>query len=176
MPRIISGDYGGLVIKTPGFELRPTSDQVKEYIFNVVRDWEDLIVADLFSGSGSLGLEALSRGARAVDFVDKHALAIRTITENLEKLSVHNKTIRRFKTNAQTFCTKYPGYYDRILADPPYKLTLQETFFQSISGALKKGGLFILEYSVHNKEYIHTDMKRLKEKYFGETGVWIYEK
>jgi len=176
MPRIISGEFGGLVIKTPGYDLRPTSDKVKEYIFNVIRDWEGMTVVDLFAGSGSLGLEALSRGATVVDFVDKHPLSIRMITENMEKLALEKKEIRRFKTNARTFCSNYTDYYDRILADPPYKLRLDKIFFQSVSTALKKGGMFILEYSVRETEQILTDLILIKEKVFGETGVRIYEK
>lgn len=176
MPRIISGQFGGLVIKTPGYELRPTSDKVKEYIFNVIRDWEGKTVADLFAGSGSLGLEALSRGAASVDFVDKHPLSIRMITENMAKLDLDHKEIRRFKMNARTFCSHYTEHYDRILADPPYKLRLDASFFQSVSTALKEGGLFILEFSIRETNQILTDMNMVKEKVFGETGVRIYEK
>ncbi|MDD5582928.1 MAG: 16S rRNA (guanine(966)-N(2))-methyltransferase RsmD [Candidatus Marinimicrobia bacterium] len=176
MPRIISGEYGGLVIKTPRYALHPTSDRVKEYIFNVIKVWKGLTVVDLFAGSGSLGLEALSRGADAVDFVDNHALAISTITENLKILSPMDKTIRRFKANAQTFCTKYPHYYDRIFADPPYQLPLQDSFFLSVANALKSHGLFILEYSVHSHDKFFVPLTLLREKKFGETGVRIYEK
>jgi 16S rRNA (guanine966-N2)-methyltransferase len=176
MPRIISGEFGGLVIKTPGYKIRPTSDKVKEYIFNVIREWEGMTVADLFAGSGALGLEALSRGASSVDFVDKHPLSIQIITENMEKLNLDHKEIRRFKKNARTFCSHYTEYYDRILADPPYTLSLDASFFQSVSTALKKGGLFVLEYSVHETNQILTDMNLIKEKVFGETGVRIYEK
>ncbi|MGC9512983.1 MAG: RsmD family RNA methyltransferase [Fidelibacterota bacterium] len=176
MPRIISGEFGGRVIKTPGYELRPTSDKVKEYIFNVIRDWEGKTVADLFAGSGSLGLEAVSRGAISVDFVDSHPLSIRMITENMERLNLDHPEIRRFKMNARTFCSRYMEYYDRILADPPYKLRLDASFFLSVSKALKKGGLFVLEFSIRETDAILTDMNLVKEKVFGETGVRIYEK
>ncbi len=176
MPRIISGDYGGRVIKTPGYHLRPTSDKVKEYIFNVIRDWDSCVVADLFSGSGSLGIEALSRGAQAVDFVDNHYDAIRTIRANLDMFPSQGKNIRTLKLNALNHCQHYSDYYDRILADPPYALKLPLSFFQYVFASLKNGGLFILEYSIRRKESFETGLTCIKEKHFGETGVWIYEK
>ncbi len=177
MPRIISGEYGGLIIKSPGYDLRPTSDKVKEYIFNVIRDWENAVVADLFAGSGSLGFEALSRGASTVVFVDKHFDSIQTIHNTINRLPGHEiKDIHCYKSNALTFCHRYPDNFDRILADPPYKLPLPDSFFQSIGSALKTGGLFILEFSIHEKSCIFPELKLVKEKYFGETGVRIYEK
>jgi 16S rRNA (guanine966-N2)-methyltransferase len=176
MPRIISGEYGGRVIKAPARHVRPTSDKVKEYIFNVIRDWDGCVVTDLFAGSGSLGLEAISRGASFVDFVDNHYDSIRTIALNLTLFPDHEKQARIFKSNALTHCKHYSDHYDRVLADPPYKCDLPETFFTLVALSLKKGGLFILEYSVHGKEKIRTGMTLVKERYFGETGVWIYEK
>ncbi|HDT12054.1 MAG TPA: hypothetical protein ENO01_00200 [Candidatus Marinimicrobia bacterium] len=177
MPRIISGEYGGLVIKTPGYDLRPTSDKIKEYIFNVIRDWDSMVVVDLFAGSGSLGFEALSRGASSVDFADRHYDSIQTIQSTLKRLSGYeNKNVRCFKSNALTFCKQHPGRYDRILADPPYSLSLPDSFFHSIVTALKTGGLFVLEFSIHQKNRINPELKLMKEKYFGETGVRIYEK
>jgi len=177
MPRIISGEYGGLIIKAPGYDLRPTSDKVKEFIFNVIRDWEEMVVADLFAGSGSLGFEALSRGASLVDFVDRHYDSVQTIGTTLKRLSSHEtKNVRCYKSNALTFCNRSAGRYDRILADPPYSLSLPDSFFQSIGTALKAGGLFIIEFSIHRKEQINPELKLIKEKFFGETGVRIYEK
>lgn len=177
MPRIISGEYGGLVINSPGYDLRPTSGKVKEFIFNVIRDWEELIVADLFAGSGSLGFEALSRGASVVDFVDRHYDSIQTIQTTLKRLSGHEmKDVRCYKGNALTYCNRYAERFDRILADPPYSLILPDSFFQSVGTALKTGGLFVLEFSMHHQDRINMELKLIKEKFFGDTGVRIYEK
>src|SRR5215210_7061266 len=86
--RIIAGSRKGHRIDAPrGRATRPTSDRVRENVFNLVQTWiEDAVVLDLFAGSGAMGMEALSRGANRAVFVESHADACRTIERNLDKL------------------------------------------------------------------------------------------
>jgi len=175
MPRIISGKHGGLKLKSPKHNIRPTADRVKEYIFNVYREYEGTIVLDLFSGIGSLGIEAYSRGAKEVYLVENNNQSIDIINKNIDIVNNRDK-IKCYKANAVNFCSEYSEHYDVIFADPPYKLELDGVFFKNIYLALKDGGIFIFEDTVKRKYDIFDSFKLKKEKKFGETGVWIYEK
>ena len=175
MPRIISGKHGGLKLISPKHNLRPTADRVKEYIFNVFQKFDNKNILDLFSGIGSLGIEAYSRGAEKVFLVDNSNRSIQIIKKNLSKIN-DPKSIKYYKSNAFTFCNEYIEYFDVIFADPPYKLNLKNDFFKSVYLALKVGGIFIFENSIKNKFDIIDSLIMRKEKIFGETGVWIYEK
>lgn len=175
MPRIISGKHGRLKLISPKHNLRPTADRVKEYIFNVFHEFNDKTVLDLFSGIGSLGIEAYSRGAEEVFLVENNNRSIEIIKKNLSKIN-NPKHIKYYKSNAFNFCNEYDEYFDMIFADPPYKLNLKNEFFKSVYLALKVGGIFILENSIKNKFDIMDSLILRKEKKFGETGVWMYEK
>src|SRR5215510_14424421 len=92
--RIVSGSAGGLHLKVPkGHKTRPTADQVREAIFNILSSrfpLEDIAVLDLFAGTGALGIEALSRGARSAVFVDASPEAQRIIQENLKAIGLRH--------------------------------------------------------------------------------------
>ncbi|MEA3500616.1 MAG: RsmD family RNA methyltransferase [Candidatus Marinimicrobia bacterium] len=175
MPRIISGKHGGIKLISPKHNIRPTADRVKEYIFNVLQEFDNKVVLDLFSGIGSLGIEAYSRGAKEVFLVENNNRSIDIIKRNLSKIN-NPKNIKYYKSNALNFCNEYSEYFDTIFADPPYKLKLEKDFFDSIYLALKVGGIFIFENSIKNKFDIMDSLILRKEKKFGETGVWMYEK
>ncbi len=122
MLRIISGEFKGRRLKTPsGRTVRPTSDRVREAWFSILQQFiPDARVLDLFAGSGALGFEALSRGARVVDFVEKHSASLAAIRANAETLNVTDRvTIHR--SDAMRFAERLqPGAYDVAFADPPY--------------------------------------------------------
>src|ERR687897_1312922 len=117
---IIAGSRKGARIFAPkGHEVRPTGDRVREAVFNLVGPVDELDVLDLFAGSGAMGLEALSRGAAGVTFVEGDRAACRTISENLERLGL---------TGARVTCgdalwalRQTPPMYDLFLVDPPYE-------------------------------------------------------
>ena len=118
--RIIAGTHRGRRIAAPkGLATRPTGDRVREAAFNLIGPVDDARVLDLFAGSGALGLEALSRGAASVTFVESDKAACRTIADNLAKLKL---------TGARVTCgdavwavRRDSGPYDLILVDPPYE-------------------------------------------------------
>src|SRR3954470_10062030 len=95
--RIIAGEHrGARIFAPPGRDTRPTSDRVRENVFNIVAPWvEGARVLDVFAGSGAMGLEALSRGAESAVFVEADAGAVRTIERNLDKLRLRGATVLR---------------------------------------------------------------------------------
>ena len=122
MIRIIAGDFKGRRLKTPvGDRVRPTAGRVREAWFSIVqRSVPGARVLDLYAGSGALGLEALSRGAAAVAFVEKHRSSLTVLNANIKTLDVGDRaTVHR--TDALKFVERLqPGQYDVAFADPPY--------------------------------------------------------
>jgi 16S rRNA (guanine966-N2)-methyltransferase len=122
--RIIAGELGGRSIKVPKSKLvRPTTDKNKEAIFNYLTnklDFGELKVCDLYAGTGSLGLEALSRGAKEVHFVEQNFVVYKNLQHNIETLSVENRT-KVFKMSCLRFSSLAEHcQYDLIIADPPF--------------------------------------------------------
>ena len=122
MIRIIGGEFKGRRLKTPATDkVRPTADRVREAWFSILqRAIRGARVLDLFAGSGALGLEALSRGAATVDFVEVHRLAIAALKANIKTLHVDDRTVIH-RGDAVKFAEKlHPGQYGVAFADPPY--------------------------------------------------------
>lgn len=122
--RIIAGIYKGRIIKMPNSKLvRPTTDKVKESLFNILVnqiDFEGIKVCDIYAGSGSLGLEALSRGAGEVHFIEKNFPVQKNLDENIKALGAE-KQCRIFRMEAVAFSKKAQHEkYDLVLADPPF--------------------------------------------------------
>ncbi len=152
--RIISGIYKGRRLDLPkNLNLRPTTDMAKESLFNVLRnlvDFEEIEALDLFSGTGSISYELISRGAQSVVAVESNSQQIRFIESVKHKLDLTNLRVLRmdvfqfFKNNKQA--------YDIIFADPPYDMEAFEEVPQQIfaKGLLKEDGIFVLE---HSKKY-----------------------
>lgn len=173
--RVIAGIYKGRILYGPkGNSIRPTSDRIKESIFNYIgNDIQGSVICDLFSGTGNLSIEALSRGARYSVLVDNSRQALDLIHRNInlvglpEKCQIIKKDVIQYlKNNKETF--------DIIFADPPYFSRVYEKMIAIIeeNELLKKGGLFILEHS--SKRNISSPSNRLSkknEKNFGDTTV-----
>ena len=140
--RIIAGQFGGRLIFTPRNKVtHPMGDRERSAVFNMLRgDVEETVVLDAFAGSGALGLEALSRGAEAVDFLENDTKAVATIKENIQKLGVEKNT-RVMKKLGSTL-----KKYDLIFADPPYDKS-QYTMVLKLVKLLSPGGVFVLSHS-----------------------------
>ncbi|NOX90843.1 MAG: 16S rRNA (guanine(966)-N(2))-methyltransferase RsmD [Calditrichaeota bacterium] len=121
--RIISGVYKGRKLKSSDdFSIRPTTDRVKALIFNVLQDFpEGKTVVDIFSGSGSLGLEALSRGAKKVYFVDKSSKSLAVLKQNIELIGIPEENYTIIKQDALQFARTADFQADLLLLDPPFK-------------------------------------------------------
>jgi len=130
--RVISGTARGRKLKKPsGFDIRPTSDIVKEAVFNIIQfDIEGRRVLDLFAGTGQMGVEALSRGAGSVVFVDSKADAVKLIKENL-RLCGFSDSATVCLSDALKFL-EHGDRFDVIFIDPPYDTPLAETALRKI--------------------------------------------
>jgi 16S rRNA (guanine966-N2)-methyltransferase len=146
--RIISGEFGGRFVSADvGRATHPMGDRVRSALFNMV-DVSGATVLDAYAGTGALGLEALSRGAKRVDFVENNQQAQKVITENITMLGVDDRA-KLYKMSIKTFLAKTTETkYDIILADPPYKSLPAEfsTVFE-LKNVVKNKGLMILSYS-----------------------------
>jgi 16S rRNA (guanine966-N2)-methyltransferase len=134
--RVIAGSLGGRALYAPrGTATRPTSDRVREALFSILGDIEGARVLDLFAGSGSLAIEALSRGASAATLVDSSAAAIAAIRRNLTALELSAQVHRRpALAYLESACSARPQY-DLVFLDPPYRHA--GTLGQELSVALQ---------------------------------------
>jgi len=144
--RVISGTHRGRKLKEPaGLEIRPTSDMVKESIFNIIQfDMEGRSVLDLFAGTGQLGIEALSRGAKNAVFVDASAQAVKIIKDNLSTCGFENARV----VNADAIDSlRRVGEFDIIFLDPPYDTALIDSALAKIIefDILRENGIIICE-------------------------------
>ena len=128
MTRIVAGVAGGRRLAVPPRGTRPTTDRVREALFNVLAvrcDFDGLRVLDLYAGSGALGLEALSRGAASVTFIDSDRRAAEVIGRNIEVVGLPGATVRRAAV-ATVLAACAPEPMDLVLADPPYEVAAGE--------------------------------------------------
>ena len=178
--RVISGLYKGRNIK--GYDIdgtRPTMDRVKESISSSIQDYiNDSIVLDLFSGSGNLGIEALSNGAIKSYFVDNNKIAINTIKENINNLKIDNYSIifddymnalKTFKNNNIKF--------DIVFLDPPYKYNYIDDVISYMidNDLLNKDALIICEFE-NSIKIDYKELSIIKEKKYGYKKVIIFKK
>ena len=174
--RVISGIYKGRNLN--GFDIdgtRPTMDRVKESMFASIQSYiKDGVVLDLFAGSGSLGIEALSNGCSICYFVDNNKIAIDTINKNT--FDINNKVIlnKDYKSALEHFKNNNIKF-DLILLDPPYKNNLLNDAIKYIEeyDLLNKDGILVCEYEVDD---IKTNYELLKSKKYGFKYVNIYKK
>ncbi|WP_370063210.1 16S rRNA (guanine(966)-N(2))-methyltransferase RsmD [Mycobacterium sp. MAA66] len=140
MTRIIGGRFGGRRIVVPPKGTRPTTDRVRESLFNVLAarfDFDDATVLDLYAGSGALGLESLSRGARSALFVESDRRAAAVISRNISELGVSGAVVRCGPV-AAVLAGGAGRAADLVFADPPYEVSAGEV--ESNLAALSAGG------------------------------------
>ncbi|MCI8303029.1 MAG: 16S rRNA (guanine(966)-N(2))-methyltransferase RsmD [Lawsonibacter sp.] len=146
--RIISGSARGRRLKEPqGMETRPTTDKVKESLFNIIQfEVEGRRVLDLFAGTGQLGLEALSRGAEHCVFVDQRREAAALVRENI-KLCRFEDRAQVVQEEAQWFLRSCKERFDVIFLDPPYGTNLLEQCVEKIArfDILREHGIIVCE-------------------------------
>jgi 16S rRNA (guanine966-N2)-methyltransferase len=193
--RVIAGIAGGIPLHTPRSDLRPTMDMVKGAIFSSLG--EGIVgarVLDLFAGSGALGIEALSRGAASVTFVESDRRAVAAIEKNLEKtklagtaVSVQSDDVFRYldrrggagdQRGLADGRAGAPGSFDIILADPPYAKAPGERDFTpellgspSLRAALAADGIFVLEHLPGAALPLGAWWECVRDKRYGATAV-----
>lgn len=176
--RIVAGTAGGIVLEIPRTDIRPTMDRVRGAIFSSLGDLvAGATVLDLFAGSGALGIEALSRGAKSAIFVESQPKCVATIRRNLAKAHLTGD-VRQ--TDAFTFLARADpsSRYDLIFADPPYckrvddRDFIGELFATEILGRiLDPGGILILEQAPGSRLPAPSNWDLLRQKKYGSTEV-----
>lgn len=170
--RIISGKYKGRNIK--GYDIdgtRPTMDRVKESLFGIIQNYiPNSVCLDLFAGSGSLGIEAISNGAKVCYFNDSNKEMIKILNENLKGMD--NSIV--FNKEYDKFLNEIDEKFDVIFLDPPYKMNLISSSIDIIiqRSLLKEDGIIICEYET---EEIECNLKLIKEKKYGSKKIKIYK-
>lgn len=184
--RVITGKYKGRKLNTPSdYDIRPTSDKAKEALFSIIaNEIYGSNVLDLFAGTGSLGIEALSRGAQYCVFGDNSRKSLSLVKENLEHCRVEEKTRlmageykKVLKNLADRIEDGLEEPFDIIFLDPPYNKGLLEDAFQLIreGNVLAEDGVIVAE---HRKEEILAEQmygfEKTKERRYGVVTLSIY--
>ncbi len=176
--RVITGSARGAKLRTlEGLSTRPTSDRVKEAIFNIIQfDIEGRRVLDLFGGSGQLAIEALSRGAAYAVLVDQNPQAVSVIKENLKKTKLDQKA-SVFQSDYLRFLSTTRERFDIIFLDPPYAENFIENALRKISeiDILTEGGIIVCERSRERSLPATVgDLICSKDYCYGKTAVNLY--
>ncbi|WP_136659641.1 16S rRNA (guanine(966)-N(2))-methyltransferase RsmD [Nitratireductor sp. XY-223] len=180
--RIVGGSFKGRSLAGPRSQsIRPTTDRTREALFNILahahaKAIEDKRVLDLFAGTGALGLEALSRGARFSLFVEKSAEGRGLLRANIEKLGVQgrSKVYRRDAAMLGEIGTLEP--FDLVFADPPYGRGLGERALAAaaVGGWLRPGALVLLEERAGTEPRPGDEFNLLETRSFGDTAVRFF--
>ncbi len=148
--RVITGTARGMRLKTlEGNDVRPTAEKIKEAMFSIVQfDLEDAVILDLFSGSGQLGIEALSRGAAKAYFVDSSPASIGVVRENLKHTKLEENAVVCNMPNS-AFLRTTPAKFDIAFLDPPYGKKLIQRSLPALTEKMSDNGIIVCE---HEKE------------------------
>jgi 16S rRNA (guanine966-N2)-methyltransferase len=178
--RIISGQYRGRALSTVrDLSVRPTTDRAKQTIFDILSnrlDLDGIQVLDLFAGSGSLGLEAISRGAASVTFVDKASQSLRALESNIETLGCADRCTA-YTADVFWFLKNTRRAFDLVFVDPPYRLDRIEELPNALyeSPVVKEGTIVVMEHSKESQVIVSDTMYDVTRKAFGQTTVLILE-
>jgi 16S rRNA (guanine966-N2)-methyltransferase len=171
--RIIAGTHRGHRIAAPkGTSTRPTSDRVRENAFNLIGPVDGADVLDLFAGSGAMGLEALSRGAESVVFVESDRDACRTINANLDKLRLHGTVLcqdalRALGSERRTF--------DLVLCDPPYGYD-HARLEPQLARLVAEDGLLVYESSRRDEPPAPPGLQQTTSRTYGSARLTLFRR
>lgn len=176
--RVVSGSARGCKLQpVPGMNTRPTTDRVKENVFNLIQDHvRGAEVLDLFAGTGQLGIEALSRGAQHCDFVEHNKTAFGIVSKNVESARVKDKSALH-RTEAADFVSRAGRQkYDLIFLDPPYGGEILENALKLIErfDILSVNGIIICESAVEDR-FAH-GFEAVRERRYGATLITVLQR
>jgi 16S rRNA (guanine(966)-N(2))-methyltransferase RsmD len=175
--RVIAGSRKGHKLVAPhGLDTRPTSDRVRENVFNLVGPVDGARVLDLFAGSGALGIEALSRGAKSAVFVERDPDAVKTIERNLDKLRltgarvIHGDALRAIAQEAIA-----GAKYDLVLVDPPYGMLteIQPRLARHLPPLIAADGVVVVETDSRTEPELPLAVRTSRK--YGQTRVTLFE-
>ena len=178
--RVITGKARGVQLKTPdGMLTRPTTDRVKEALFSIINfDIPGAKVLDLFGGTGQLGIEALSRGAKSAVFVDAREDACKLIKENLKRTKMEQDG-RVIRSDYADYLSRCREQFDIIFLDPPYAEVFLENALKRITeiDILQSNGIIVTERPLGKElPYFFEGYERSKDYKYGKTLLTIYRK
>ena len=175
--RIVAGERkGARLAAPPGRSTRPTSDRVRENVFNLVGPVDGAIVLDLYAGSGGLGLEALSRGAARAVFVENDTDAVRAIERNLDKLRLTGARVLRQDAVAALAVEASAGRkYDLVLVDAPYDMypDLQPKLARYLPAVLATDGVLVVETDARIEPELPLRLRTSRK--YGQARVTLFE-
>ena len=201
--RITGGEFGGRNLKVPKSDaIRPTQDRVREAVFNIIQfEIPGADFLDLFAGSGAVGLEALSRGAKSVTFVERERRHLAVLNENLSSILCAAETAPPHETktlrgggvspaqrwqcvaaDAYRWIERYAGSGFSIgFADPPYALGEERGYAQvlatlAVRGVIREGGLFIAEMTAVQKPEETPGWELVRDRVYGKTRICMWRR
>src|SRR5699024_166736 len=180
--RVISGEHRGIKLHSvPGKNTRPTSDKIKESLFNIIGQYfAGGKFLDLFAGSGGLGIEAISRGMDYGIFTEKRNAAIKTINQNVQKIRAEDK-IKVYRKDAFKALNRFADekyVFKLILIDPPYHFKDVHKYIDEImeGNLIEEDGLIVYEHDSKVPAPIHNNLEKVREAMYGTTAITIYKK
>jgi len=182
--RVISGSARGRKLLTPkDWQIRPTSDRVKESLFNILTvllgNFSGRRVLDVFAGTGNLGIEALSRGAAAAVFIDESREAVTLVKKNLELagITARGKVVQKEALSALKWLAKSEDPFDLVFLDPPYRGGLSEKVLEYLASAELIGESSMVIAETAAKEKLPSEFGRLQEfdkRIYGDTALSFF--
>ena len=179
--RIISGSARGRKLKEPqGLDTRPTTDKVKESLFNIIQfELEGRRVLDLFAGTGQMGIECLSRGAASAVFVDQRKDAFEVVKKNLALTDLQDRA-QVVCGNARDFVARACGGFDLVFLDPPYASGLLEEMLERITAPgfdiLGPYGIIVAEHPADRRLAVPAGCRLRKTYRYGKIAVTLFRR
>jgi 16S rRNA (guanine966-N2)-methyltransferase len=173
--RVVAGRFGGRTLVAPrGWATRPTPERVREALFSILGDISGERALDLFAGSGALGIEALSRGAAEVTFVDSSSAAVAAIHRNLESLGARGEVRSQRALPFLESARSRARQYDLVLLDPPYRQAagLGRELTAALGPVLAPGARVVAESD--RRAPLDLELDLLDERRYGDTLIRIY--
>ena len=177
--RVIAGSLKGRRLKTPTWDgLRPTSDKLRETLFNVLGQRLDgAAVLDGYAGTGAVGIEAISRGAGRVTFIDRDRRAVGLITENLRLCGVGaGYTIEHGDVGAVLARLPVDQRFDVVVLDPPYDLGNLGDVLDAAGRRLGPGGILVLERASRTEPDVPTSLIRMRDIRSGDSALTLFRR
>jgi 16S rRNA (guanine966-N2)-methyltransferase len=178
MTRIISGKYGGRKLAVPD-SARPTTEMVREALFSTLQSWDAVAgraVLDLYSGSGGLGFEALSRGAESVVFVESDSKAVEILKKNAANLQAAAKVVKQTAKSFAKSANLAESKFDLVLIDPPYKVANQEILeiIEELVNRdfLQENAILVIERPTRDLFIWPAVIKEIKNKRYGDNTLY----
>ncbi|MCS7258810.1 MAG: 16S rRNA (guanine(966)-N(2))-methyltransferase RsmD [candidate division WOR-3 bacterium] len=175
--RVIAGTLKGRILRYPTQDIRPTTDKIRGAVFNMISaNFPDLLanatVCDIFAGAGSVGIEAISRGAQKVIFIENRKTTIRYLYENLRDIQEKARVI---KADARKILSSFKEKFDLIYLDPPYNQNLIEPILKKIAKykLLKPKGIIVIESHIKENYEVPQCFSIYKRKQYKNTLITI---